>query len=136
MSQSLVKFISHTVFSTKCRHPFLADNGIRRAMHSYLAELCNKRGASALLVGGTSDHVHILHMLPKGETISQLIGEIKRASSIWVKNNDETLGAFSWQRGYGSFSVSQSNVDVVRRYIGNQLEHHKKVSFQDEFIKL
>lgn len=132
MPQSLVKIIIHSIFSTKERYPFLQENRIRQSMHSYMAELFNKREASALLVGGTADHVHILHLLPKNETISQLIGEVKRASSIWVKHEDKMLDKFQWQRGYGSFSVSQSSVKTVKKYINNQLKHHQRITFQDE----
>lgn len=133
MAQSLAKVYVHIVFSTKNRHPFLLDNAVRTEMHAYLGGTCNKLGCSVIAVGGVADHVHILCVLSKNLAVADLIGEIKRSSSKWVKSKGPMLGKFAWQAGYGVFSVSQSQVETVRSYIGRQEDHHRKKSFQDEF---
>ena len=102
-------------------------------MHAYLGGVSAKLDSPALLVGGTNDHIHALCRL--GRTISQsdLAKEIKRASSIWIKDRDASLRDFAWQAGFGIFSVSASNVEAVRTYIAKQEEHHRIRSFQDEY---
>ncbi len=138
MPQSLSKIIVHIIFSTKDRYPFLEDTDIRKTMFAYLANAFKNRNAQTFIVGGAVDHVHILCLYPKDELISKTIGEIKRVSSKWIKNenlNIPMLSKFSWQRGYGVFSVSQSNVPEVRKYIESQEEHHRQISFQDEYRK-
>lgn len=84
-------------------------------------------------VGGETDHVHILCTLPRDITISDFMEQIKRSSSKWLKVEYNAYSTFSWQRGYGIFSVSQSKCDIVKDYIDNQFEHHKHVSFKDEY---
>ncbi len=133
MSQSLSKIIVHIIFSTKGRFEFLTDEEIKRETHSYLAGILNKRGATAILVGGISNHVHILCLQSKKELISKTIGEIKRASTLWLKDKSPLLSKFHWQSGYGVFSVSESNVEIVKKYILIQEEHHKISSYEDEF---
>lgn len=84
-------------------------------------------------IGGTEDHVHILVSLPRSLSLSKLVEEIKKGSSKWIKTKGEHHRLFAWQNGYGAFSIGESNYDVLKRYIQNQVEHHKNVSFQDEF---
>jgi len=86
-----------------------------------------------ILINGTEDHVHILSNLSRSVALSKLVEEIKRQSSKWMKEQGQEFQDFYWQGGYGVFSVSQSNVEVVRAYVASQEEHHRKVSFQDEF---
>ena len=86
-----------------------------------------------ILINGTEDHVHILCNLSRTVALSKLVEEIKRQSSKWIKEQGLGFQDFFWQGGYGVFSVSQSNVDVVRAYVADQEEHHRKFSFQDEF---
>ena len=113
--------------------PFLSDKHIRNETHSYMASVLKKLDSYPVIIGGTADHVHILCTLPKSNTFVKIIGEAKRVSSIWIKTKDNKLSKFEWQRGYGVFSVSYSVLHRVRSYICNQEEHHKKISFQDEF---
>lgn len=136
MPQSLVKICVHIAFSTKERQTFLADEGIRRRMHAYLATVCASHESHAIMVGGAADHVHLLCSLSKTETLADLVKEVKRTSSIWVKTVRPDLAAFQWQAGYGAFSVSHSNVARVREYIANQEEHHRKRDFKNEFREL
>ena len=86
-----------------------------------------------LCIGGVADHVHLLTMFPRTITIADFVKETKRVSSIWVHEGEAGSDSFHWQSGYGVFSVSQSQVDTVRRYIECQEEHHRRVSFQEEY---
>jgi putative transposase len=133
MSQSLANLLVHIIFSTKNRYPFFANRDIRSEMHAYLGGTCNNLDCLVLIVGGISDHVHILSKLSKNISVAKLIGEIKRESSKWIKTKGRILEKFAWQNGYGAFSVGKSEVEKVRAYILNQEEHHRKRNFQDEF---
>ena len=133
MSQSLAKIWTHLVFSTKERYPFLTDKDIRQDLHAYLAKTLKANNCPTLIVGGVADHVHALFVLSKNHSIASIGWEIKRSSSKWVKTQNSALRKFYWQEGYGAFSVSQSHVAQVEKYILNQEEHHRENSFQDEF---
>ena len=136
MGQSLVEIYVHIVFSTKHRRPFLTDSEFRAKTHAYLAGILRNSDCPALVVGGVEDHVHLLCRLGKQITISDLLRELKRDSSKWVKTKSPQLAEFYWQSGYGAFSVSPSHVEILRDYIANQEEHHRTESFQDEFRRL
>jgi REP element-mobilizing transposase RayT len=136
MSQSLAQIYVHFVFSTKERRPFLADEELRRRLHAYLAGTCKGLDSPCLIVGGVEDHVHLLCRLSRTHSVSDTIKELKRESSLWIKREVPSLAAFHWQDGYGAFSVSPSHVDSLTEYIRNQLEHHRKTTFQDEFRRL
>jgi len=136
MPQSLVQIYVHLVFSTKHRQPFLADNEFRDRTHRYLAGACKGLESPALVVGGVEDHVHILCRLGKTVAVADLIRDLKRESSKWVKVEKPELAEFHWQQGYGAFSISPSHVEALKKYIANQEEHHRKESFQDEFRRL
>lgn len=132
MSQSLSKIWTHLIFSTKERYPFLVDPSVRQNMHAYLAKTLKANNCPTLIVGGVSDHVHALFILSKNHSIASIVWAIKRASSKWVKGESGSLGKFHWQEGYGAFSVSQSHVAQVERYITNQESHHQKKTFKSE----
>jgi REP element-mobilizing transposase RayT len=102
-------------------------------MHAYLATIMKAYESPAQIVGGTADHVHILCGLSRSATVAKLIGEAKRSSSKWIKTKGGDLELFQWQNGYGVFSVSYSKITEVREYISNQMNHHKKMSFQEEY---
>ncbi len=133
MPQSLSSVYLHLVFSTKELRPFLRDQAIRDEMHAFLGGISKKLDCPLILVGGVEDHLHILAR--HGRTITQAdwVKELKRGSSLWIKERDSKLSDFAWQAGYGVFSVSTSNVDAVTDYIARQEEHHRKSTFQDEF---
>lgn len=135
MPQSLSKVILHLVFSTKNREPWL-DSEIRPRMHAYLATICRDLGSEALRVGGVSDHVHVLTTLPRTLSQAQIIEKIKKTSSKWIKTIDRRSRGFSWQRGYGAFSVSPSQIEAVLQYIDTQQEHHRTRSFKEEYREL
>jgi putative transposase len=86
-----------------------------------------------MIVGGCDDHVHALFALSKNHSIAEIVKEIKRTSSTWIKTVERRYSKFHWQAGYGAFSVSQSNLARVRRYIETQEQHHRRKTFQDEF---
>ena len=136
MPQSLARVVLHVVFSTKNREPFLKDDDVRNRLHAYMAGVLQRIGCEPILIGGVEDHVHVLCNLSRTVTIAQLVEEAKKSPSKWVKEQGPQYREFFWQTGYGSFSVSQSNVEQVRAYIATQEEHHRKVSFQDEFRAL
>ena len=89
-----------------------------------------------LIVGGVEDHVHVLCRLGKTIDVADLIRDLKRDSSKWIKSEQPRLAEFHWQQGYGAFSISPSHVDALKEYIINQEEHHRHESFQDEFRRL
>ena len=136
MPQSLVQIYVHLVFSTKNRNPFLTDVTLRDKLHRWLAGTCNNLEYPALIVGGVEDHVHLLLRMNARWALADLIRELKKSSSKWIKEQDSSLGDFYWQNGYGAFSVSPTDVERVRKYIANQEEHHRHESFQDEFRRL
>lgn len=102
-------------------------------MHAYLANVLRSHDCEALIVGGTSDHIHALFDLSRKHSIATIVKEIKRTSSAWVKDVAPSCQKFHWQNGYGAFSVSQSHLDRVYRYIERQKQHHWRITFQDEF---
>ena len=133
MPQSLSQILVHAVFSTKERRPFLRDSALRQEMHHYLGGVLKNLECQPIIVGGVEDHVHLLASLSRTHTAADLIKEAKRSSSLWIKERDATMRDFSWQNGYGVFSIGYSQIEDVRRYIGQQEQHHLKLSFQDEF---
>jgi putative transposase len=136
MPQSHARVILHIVFSTKHRTPFLKDAEVRGRLHTYMAGALHKVSCEPILINGTEDHVHILCNQSRTITIANLIKEAKTGPSEWMKGLGPQYRDFYWQGGYAAFSVSQSKVEQVRAYIGTQEEHHRKVSFQDEFRAL
>src|SRR5262249_47679856 len=125
MPQSLAKVVLHIVFSTKNRASYLENNSIRGQLHSYLAGVLKSLDCQAIIVGGVSDHIHSLNLLSRTRTISSVLEEIKTSTSKWIKTNGAQHQDFHWQNGYGVFSVSESRIPEVRKYIENQEEHHR-----------
>jgi len=135
MPQSLSKVILHIIFSTKNREPWL-DSAVRPRMHAYLATICRDLGGEALRVGGVADHVHIVTTLPRTLSQAELIEQIKKPSSKWIKALEAGYRGFFWQRGYGTFSVSPSQLEAVLQYVQAQEEHHCTRTFQEEYREL
>ncbi|MCK4676984.1 MAG: transposase [Bacteroidales bacterium] len=129
MPQSLSKVYIHCVFSTK-NDMSLITNAMRKDLHAYIIGTLSNIGSYVNETYANPDHIHVLCTLPRTITIAELISKIKTPSSKWIKKQGITN--FSWQGGYGAFSVSSSKVRVVERYIQNQQQHHKKISFKDE----
>jgi REP element-mobilizing transposase RayT len=136
MPQSLANVIVHIVFSTKNRKPFLRDSVFREEMHRQLGGASKTLDCPPIIVGGTEDHVHILARQARTISLADWIKEIKRTTSLWIKERDKRFEGFQWQAGYGAFSVSQSNVEQVVAYIRDQEEHHRRFDFKTEFRRL
>jgi putative transposase len=132
MPQSLSAVFVHLIFSSKNRDPLLAPRALAMDMHSYLAGISSRLGCHPVLINGVEDHVHLLVRLSRTVTQADLVKELKRASTLWLREQSPDNAAFSWQAGYGIFSVSVSNLDQVKDYIARQEEHHRKVTFQEE----
>ena len=133
MPQSLAQVYLHIVFSTKERRRYLQNDAIRTELHNYLGGTCRNLNCPSLCVGGVEDHVHILCRLSRTLSVADLVRELKRESSKWLKTKSPDLIIFEWQAGYGAFSISPGHVEKLREYIAGQEEHHKKESLQDEF---
>ena len=134
MPQSLCKIYLHIIFHTKTTSPKIDDDDTVR-MFQYIAQLINSTGCITVIVGGMNDHIHVLCLLSREVTISHLVEEIKRNSSRWIKTIAQKYKHFEWQGGYAAFSVSKSVVDETFKYIQNQKEHHKKRTFEEEYIQ-
>ncbi len=132
MPQSLVKILVHIVFSTKNRVDLIAPE-IEPDLYRYIHGIVENNGARLIIANGTMNHSHFLVSLGR-VNVSELIGDIKRDSSLWIKK--QGIHKFYWQRGYGAFSIGQSQVPAVSKYIANQKEHHKSQSYEDEFRAL
>ena len=136
MPQSLAKILVHTVFSTKERRPFLRDVSVREELHRYLGGILNQLECQPIIVGGVEDHVHLLACLSRTCPVAEMVKELKRGSSLWIKQRDCALGDFAWQAGYGVFSIGFSQIEATRRYVAEQERHHRKCTFQDELRRL
>jgi putative transposase len=135
MPQSLSQVLIHIVFSTKNRVPMIASE-IDTELYAYLGQICNNRKCPSILINGIANHVHILCGLSRTLTIADLVEEIKTGSSKWLKTRLPHLLQFSWQNGYGVFSVDWRNAEAVKSYIAGQKEHHARVTFEEEYRKL
>ena len=120
MPQSLANVLVHVVFSTKERRALLQNHDLRDEMHRYLAGVSAKLECPAIIVGGAADHVHLLANQSRTIALAEWVKELKRVSSLWAKEKSPQWGLFQWQAGYGAFSVSQSQQERVRGYIGSQ----------------
>jgi REP element-mobilizing transposase RayT len=131
MAHTYTNILIHALFSAKDRQPWL-DAEVAAELFSYLGGAINKLGGQSLRVNGPSDHVHMLFAQPPTLSIADMMEKAKANSSGWVKKRWRNRSHFAWQTGYTAFSVSKSQVEPARRYIENQKEHHRKVSFQEE----
>jgi putative transposase len=133
MAHTFTHLLTHIVFSTKDRAPLL-DAELKSRLFPYLGGIIRAHDGKALIINGPADHVHILASLAAKHSLSDLMRELKADSTGWVHKNVPNQKAFAWQIGYGAFSVSHSNLAEVEKYIANQEEHHKRMSFQEEFV--
>jgi len=135
MGQSLVQNYIHIVFSTKNRLP-LIQSPYKTKLHEYIGGTCKKLGCHVVIVGGHSDHIHILLMLSKKITLMSMVQKVKAATSKWMKTQAESLKEFTWQDGYGAFSISSNEVETICNYIKNQRQHHSRITFKEEYSDL
>jgi REP element-mobilizing transposase RayT len=135
MGQSLVRVATHLVWSTKHRQP-LIDEAIEPELYAYLGGVCNEMDCLSIKVGGYLDHVHVLCLLSKKVALMDLLEEVKKRSSKWIKTKGKQYENFYWQNGYGAFSVNYMEIDKVIYYIHNQHLHHNGESFQQEYLRM
>ena len=135
MSQSYVQFYTHIVFHTKNNGKFIREE-VEDELYSYMGGILRNCKSIPIQIGGVSDHVHLLCTLPKTMSPADLVEEVKKSSSKWIKTKGPEYSNFHWQDGYGGFSVSSTAVDIVKNYIKNQKVHHGKVRFIDEYKQL
>src|SRR5689334_5711518 len=129
MSQSLARIVLHLVFCTKNRVAWLTDVTARHELHAHMAGILKKLECPAILINGVADHVHVLSQLSRTIAVCDLLEGLKKNSSRWIKRQSAKYADFHWQAGYGAFSVSESNLPQVRKYIAEQEVHHRKISF-------
>jgi putative transposase len=122
----------HIVFATKNRAPYIAKDW-REDLHGYLGGCIRGLGGTPLEIGGTDDHVHCLAGLKATIAPADLIREMKKASTAWVKQDHAEI--FGWQEGYGAFSVGSGDLGRVAAYIRKQEEHHRRETFQEEYLR-
>jgi REP element-mobilizing transposase RayT len=124
----------HVIFGTKGRRPTITAD-VRPRLFAYMGGVVREAGGTPTIVNGTDDHAHLLLGLPATASVADVLRVVKANSSRWVHETFPALRAFAWQSGYAAFSVSQSNADAVRAYIAGQEEHHRHVSFREEYIQ-
>jgi|ERR1051325_2839151 REP element-mobilizing transposase RayT len=134
MSDSYTNLLYHIVFSTKERRPLITPECEPR-LHEYIGGIIRGVGGISLELNGTVDHIHLLAKLRPDEALSNVLRKLKANATGWMHDVFPALNEFCWQRGYGAFTVSQSNVEEVREYIRRQKQHHARISFRDEFIQ-
>ena len=134
MASTLTNLLYHVVFSTKGRMPLIRSE-IREPLYRYLGGIVRNQKGKLIEIGGVADHVHLLVRFPASRAVSDMLRDLKSDSSKWL-NRERPRDRFAWQTGYGAFTVSQSQVGTVRRYIRGQEEHHRRHSFKEELLGL
>ena len=134
MANTYINILIHTVFSTKNRESWLSSS-LRERLYPYMCGIARENSLKVLCIGGTDNHIHILLSLDSTTSIAKAMQFIKGGSSKWIHETFPELRLFSWQEGYGAFSIGISNVDETKKYIENQEKHHSKESFRDEYLK-
>ena len=134
MGDSYTNLLYHVVFSTKDRRPLITpDYEVR--LYDYIGGTIRDLGGISLALNGTADHVHLLAKLRPDRALSDVLRKLKANASGWMHRVFPRFEDFTWQRGYGAFTVSQSNVAEVSEYIARQKQHHQKICFRDELIR-
>jgi putative transposase len=135
MPSTHTNLLYHLVFSTKCRIPLVVPN-LQEELYCYIGGIIRGEGGILLEIGGINDHVHLLAKFKPSKTVSEMLARIKANSSKWANETKMKIKKFGWQEGYAAFSVSESQVSAVTKYIRSQAEHHLKRTFQEEFVAL
>lgn len=132
MAQTLTRILVHFIFSTKDRDPLITPE-LEPELFSYIGGITREYQSPLLAAGGTPDHVHLLVSLSKNMAASDLLMNLKKDSSKWIKTKG--VSAFAWQDGYAGFSIGESGVDATRAYLARQKEHHARKTFKEELIE-
>ena len=133
MSHTYTKLLTHIVFSTKNRFPFINEH-LRPRLFPYMGGIVRELDGQPILVNGIADHVHLLVALPPRLSLSDVLRTVKTNSSRWVHEEFPSLRKFAWQTGFSAFSVSYGHLERVRNYVANQQEHHRRKTFQEEYL--
>src|SRR2546423_8596604 len=133
MSQSYVNHLSHIFFSPKDREPLINET-LQPRLYEYIGGIVRKQGGIALAINGIEDHVHLFAKLRQDKALSDMIRDFKAHSSGWMHKVFPEQKDFTWQNGYGAFTVSASQAAIIKQYIAEQKLHHQKRTFKDEFI--
>ena len=134
MAQTLVNLMVHVIFSTKNRVPLITPE-IEPELFAYIGGILKNHNCRLLDGGGTANHLHLLISQTKNLGLSAIMKDLKKDSSAWIKTKGKEFQEFYWQDGYGAFSVGRSQLGKLQRYIANQKQHHRKQSFEDEFVR-
>jgi len=132
MPSTFCNLLIHVVFSTKRREPWMTGE-MQPRLYEYIGGVVHGENGRLIEIGGTADHVHLLISWRTDESVAVLMRNLKSHSSGWIHQTFPALGGFQWQEGYGVFSVSASQEGRVGSYIQNQAQHHKRLTFQEEF---
>ena len=135
MSQSLSRLYVHMVFHVKNNRIKIRQEE-EQDLYAYMGAILNDNASIPIIINGVEDHVHILCIMSKNIALSKLLEEVKKHSSRWIKTKHPHYKNFRWQGGYGAFSVSPSHAEQKKIYIQNQKEHHKKVGYKEEYLKI
>ena len=133
MANTYTQLYIHLVFAVKYRDAVI-DKSWRQELYQYIIGMMENRGHRVYAVGGIADHIHILVSMSPAQSVSNLVQEVKRASSIWITKKRYVRAHFAWQEGFGAFSYGKSQVSNVVNYIQNQEIHHANHSFRDEYL--
>ncbi|MHB0972156.1 MAG: transposase [Thermoanaerobaculia bacterium] len=133
MPHSFTSLVTHVIFATKERAPMIAVD-FEDDLHAYIGGIVRNLGGGVLAIDGWFDHRHVLAWHPPSLAVADLVRELKCRSTDWINAGRRVRGRFGWQSGYSAFRVPRSNIDAVRAYIANQEEHHRTVTFQEEWI--
>lgn len=135
MPQSYAKLYYHIVFATKDRVPQISDE-IAPRLYEYFSGIFRNKACILAKAGGISDHVHLLAILSREVSLSEMMRDVKTNSSKWIHETFDGARDFAWQRGYGAFTVGFRDVERVERYIDGQKEHHRAQTFEEEFVEM
>lgn len=135
MPNTYSNLLFHVVFSTKERRKLLSKE-LRSRLFRYVSGIADKNNFKIIKLGGVDDHIHILFSLNPEMSVAKAVQLLKGNSAKWLHENFTDLAMFSWQVGYGAFTVSKSQVGIIQKYIDNQEEYHKKMSFEEEYVEL
>jgi REP element-mobilizing transposase RayT len=133
MATTLTRILIHFIFSTKNRTPIITPQ-IEPRLHAYMRGISQNHDSPVLAMNGMPDHIHMLISISKNIAAADLMEDVKKDSSKWIKREGREFAGFRWQEGYAGFSIGESAVEQVRRYIANQKKHHRRTTFQEELI--
>lgn len=133
MAQTLTRLLVHAIFSTKNRTNLIKPE-IEPELYAYIGGICRNAGSPLLAAGGTENHVHLLISLAKTLPLADLMMDVKKDSSKWIKTRAACFADFQWQEGYGGFSIGESQVDDLKAYFARQKEHHRAMTFEEEYL--